>query len=113
MGLASKPFLMLRGPSDKIISSPNDNLHSEFTSTIVSLAPSAELTWLRPWVLCYLEGELLDLVLRLPPVLVLEVDVTLPSPRIFLLQAVNHNAAGVLYVALSRRLQGESDRAIG
>ena len=81
----------------------------ELTSAPVSLAPSAELALITAGALGYLEGKLLDLVLRPPRVLVLEIDVTLPSSRVFLLQAVNDNAACVFYMALSRGLQSEGD----
>ena len=81
----------------------------ELTSAPVSLTPSAELAWILAGALGYLEGKLLDLVLRPPRVLVLEIDVTLPSSRVFLLQAVNDNAACVLYMALSRGLKSEGD----
>ena len=77
----------------------------EFTSATISVTPAAKLARLRPGALGYLEVILLDFVLLLPRVLVLELDVTLPSPRVLLLQAVNDNATGVLYMALSRGLQ--------
>ena len=52
-------------------------------------------------LLDHLECVFLNLILYLACVLILKVNVTLPGPRIFLLEAVNDNATGVLYAALN------------
>ena len=80
-------------------------LTSELTSAIVSLTAAAEFVRPGPGTLGYLECVLLDLILRLARVLILKVDVTLPGARVFLLEAVNDNAACVLHVTLHWGLQ--------
>ena len=75
------------------------NLQQNLTFTIV-INPTEPLRGLSG-LLDHLECVFLNLILYLPCVLILKVNVTLPSPRVFLLEAVNDDATGVLYAALN------------
>ena len=85
------------------------NIDNLLTSKIGAPAITEVVPRRWPGSLSYFECVLLNLLLRLPRIIILKVNVTLPFSCVFLLETINNNTACVLNVALNRGLKTKGE----